>query len=314
MDGEKAEHFLSLRNFLIATAVTVAEAGVWTEVSYLPHWLLTTTTFFAVASFLIFAFESAIRNFSRKLARLFLVVHISFAASVLYTFLGNITPAPFSAKILAIIIYVGRSPASLFMVTYSSAHGPTASPATYLMCIELENAEDRPVQIDSYSVSVGRHRFVPWWYRLPPISLTELPVYILAPQSFKVTTRLPPAQFWFSRGTMLLAEHPEAKGELHHCWGITFSPLFDSEIRNPIAAHQTIQGWAAFDRADTNIRGLKHNFLELAITDVDGTVSKSIVETPLPIPDAVDTTHALMERTASEVDLSRFYLKFYAQP
>jgi hypothetical protein len=83
MDAENAlSSILSWRGVIAATTITVAEAGVWTQVGFLPHWLLVTTTFFTVLSFLALTFEAPIAALCGRFARLLWIVHGFFAVSV----------------------------------------------------------------------------------------------------------------------------------------------------------------------------------------------------------------------------------------
>ncbi len=296
--------------FLRATAITVAEALVWNQVTFLPHWLSTATEILAVLSLFVSSFKSQLEQYSIKLARLTPGIYVAFAASVGYAFLGNLQPAPFSGRIAATTDYVGTNPISLFMVLYDSKHGATASPVNYLMYIELVNQANYPIRIDMYSVSISRSYYIPWWHKLPPIPLTERPVYALGvPEGGKPN----PNPIWFPKGTYLMGEYPEGTRQLHYARMITFSPQFDAEIRKPIDAHQTIEGWAAFDRADDIVQ-LKDKYLNITIRDSTGAISQSIVGTPLPIDSEVDTSTAIMQPTTTETDLSGCYIKFYSEP
>jgi hypothetical protein len=279
-------------------------------VSYLPQGLLKITTILAVLSFLALTLEPAIKQLSGKFARLIWILYIAFAASVAYAFFGNTKPAPFNAAIRATTVYVGESPVSLFMVTYQSPHGPTASPVCYLMYLEFVSRQDFKVDIDHYFVEIGYFRYIPWWHKLRPIPLTEYPMFAVGVSGGNPA----PGKVWFPKGTYLMKEHPEFKQELHRATLMNLTPLFESEIIKSIPAHETVQGWAAFDRANVNIGSVRDQLLKITVVDSAGNTSSTIVEMPLPDLNEIDTSRALMQPTTTEADLSDRYLKFFSQP
>jgi hypothetical protein len=232
--------------------------------------------------------------------------------SFLYALIGNLQPAPFTGRIAATTEYVGKKPISLFMVLYPSRHGPTASPVNYLMYLEVVNRQDYQITIDAYSVAISKRYYSLWWHDLPPIPLTERPVYALGvPEGGKPD----PNPIWFPRGTYFMGEYPNGEQQLHYARMITLAPQFDAEIRNPIKAHETIKGWAAFDRPndDSGMVDVLDKFLKITIRDSAGAISQTVVNSPIPLGSEMDTSTAIMQPTTTETDLSSCYLKFYGQ-
>lgn len=197
------------------------------------------------------------------------------------------------------------------MVIYTSSHGPTASPICYLMFLEFVNRQNYEMTVDHYSVEVGRFRYIPWWHKLRPIPLAEMPVYAIGiPPGANPT----PGKVWFPKGTYLLGEHPEARGQLEQSQRMNLEPIFELELTKPVPPHGTIQGWAAFDRSEFTSPQLRGQYLRIRVTDSAGNTSDTVAETPLCTPDEIDTGRAMMQPIVSEADLSHRYLKFYSQP
>lgn len=93
-----ASNIISVRYLFTVTLLVVAEAGVWTQMSYLPHGLLKTTTVLAVLSFLALTFEPAIRAHSRHLARITWIPYVSLAGIVIYGFFGDLHVCPLTQQ------------------------------------------------------------------------------------------------------------------------------------------------------------------------------------------------------------------------
>jgi hypothetical protein len=201
------------------------------------------------------------------------------------------------------------------MVSYDDrVHGATASPIVFMMYLELVNRQDFGIKIDRYWVDVGWSRYLPWWHRLPPISLLEYPVYAIGIPGLPTDYVPAPHAVMLPKGTYRFEEVPGNKqAALRHSMIVKANPIFDAEIQSQIGPHTTIQGWSAFDRAD-DINDLAGYYIRISVEDSTGTISSSIVTLPLHEEGFVDTTDAITTTTNELKDRSALYLKFYSQP
>src|SRR2546430_10520825 len=130
-------------------------------------------------------------------------------------------------------------PLTMFMVTYPSMLGDTASPVLYLAYIQITSLQDVPSTINDFKVAVSKDREGPW-EDLVPIHLSTHTLYSLGtPTPYPKVLRM-------AHGTSRLAT-PMTNNDMKLAAVIKAEPALESEMTKPIPPHDTIRGWVALD-------------------------------------------------------------------
>ena len=85
---------------------------------------------------------------------------------------------------------------------------------------------------------------------------------------------------------------------------------FSDQLKNTIAPHSSIEGWAAFDCVH-NLEMPNRRRYEIDFKDNIGMIYPIRFPTPLPIEGESDITIGSITLTGIKADLSGAYIKFY---
>jgi hypothetical protein len=217
------------------------------------------------------------------------------------------TSIPFSAEVRSAFVS-DSGPITLYMVTYPSMFGQTASPVLYLAVIQVTNLQDVVSTIDEFKVAASKELEGPWEDLVPvPLAITNL--YVLG-----IHTPYPKVME-VGRGTYRLGTSM-TKEDMRNAALLRADPALEFELTKPIQPHSTISGWVALD----SLRhvGLTPGQIYFRITLRDAANKGGRYVTPLPIRQPgeplMDVNIGSLQVVGLLTDISNFHVKYYSDP
>lgn len=223
----------------------------------------------------------------------------------------NLPPAKdllsFSAEVRSACVS-DSGPLTLYMVTYPSLFGETASPVLYLTFMQVTNLQDVASTISEFRVAVSKEPEGPWEDLVPiPLATTSLYVLGKSPASPKVLA--------LGRGTYRLGT-PMTTNDMKNAALLLANPILESEFARPIQPHSPISGWVALD-------SLRHVgltpgqiYFRVTIHDTANKGGKYVVPLPIRSPgeSSMDVNTGTLQVTGVNADISSYHVKYYGAP
>jgi hypothetical protein len=190
------------------------------------------------------------------------------------------TTPPFRAEVRTVM---NSSPVGGRLTDFVVAYGPPSSgfvsPVPFLMHIQVANLQNIRSTITEYAVEIGLGDKGPW-HSLPPISLATCELYYLSNLEHPSPAvggglGLPEGSFIFRT--------PRDPSYLSTAIQLKPNRILEDELRRDIEPHNSIQGWAAFDRADGKVTVFEGQniFFRITVNDSAGVSGSTILRMPL---------------------------------
>jgi hypothetical protein len=302
---------------LTATALVVLEAGVWTQVGYLPHWLFVLTMVFAALTFIVVNFEVLLCPYvPRVYGAITKTTIVGFVVVLVLAFVwgSEFGMKPFRGEVHAVI---NSSPVKDKLSFFEALCGdPTAgvSPVIFLMNITVANLQNNPDKINEYSVEASYHPYLPWtWHPLPAIPLNTCKLYSIGPNGPLRTWTSPVKALEFPKGSYLIAT-PIKKEFLSSALWFVPDQTLETALDRDIPAHTTTRGWAAFGAPQHYMvfsgQGV---FFRVILRDNAGESISTVMQTPLCCKGTVDTYLGYLVPGREVVDLSNATVKPFGE-
>jgi len=195
------------------------------------------------------------------------------------------TQEPYQIKIrVSIINPANKRLIARFMIGYKSASGDTISPINFILYIQIINMQTVRSKIASYRVEAAPALDGPW-KQLMPIAVRGQQIYLI-----------------FKRGGLTKAS------EIEFLPNSLANVLSDQSLQ----PHETISGWAFFERRDVVPSAM--NFFRFHIHDTAGVQTSRIVPKAKQIPNVGqrETQKSPGWRLLhQDRDISKFHVRYY---
>jgi hypothetical protein len=197
-------------------------------------------------------------------------------------------------------------PLTLYMVTYPSVFGQTASPILYLAYIQIVNLQGVPSTMNDFEVAVSKEPEGPW-EDLMQIPLVGTTLYALGSAASRPVR--------MSMGQGLYRFSPRPAEEMRAASLLSAEPILESELGKPIPPYSPVHGWVAFD--SWRHVGLTPGRIYFRVTLRDAANKGGQYVVPLLVgnqisPSALNTGSFVV--TGMSADLSNYYVKYYSDP
>jgi hypothetical protein len=190
------------------------------------------------------------------------------------------TTPPFRAEVQTVMNYspVGRQLTD-FVVAYGPASIGFVSPVPFLMHIQVTNLQNIRSAITEYVVEIGLGDKGPW-HSLSPISLTDCELYYLS--NLKHPSPAVGGGLRLSEGSYIFRT-PRDPSNLTTAIQLKPNRILEDELGRDIEPHNSIQGWAAFDKADGSVTVFEGQniFYRITVNDSAGVLWSTILRMPL---------------------------------
>jgi hypothetical protein len=214
--------------------------------------------------------------------------------------------SPFSVAINSALVS-DSGPLTMFMVSYNSMYGNTASPVFYLAYIQITNVQDAPCTLTDIAIAAAKDREGPW-EELIQISPSTTTLYVLA-------TTPSPMVLTGLDGTARFSS-PKTKEDMKHAGVLTALPTLESEARKPIPPHTPIYGWVLL--SSPLHAGLSPGaiFFRLTLTDSENHQDVYITELPRRVGrrSSMEINLGTLQVLGVVSDISTFDVRYYGDP
>lgn len=214
---------------------------------------------------------------------------------------------PFSVQVSSASVS-DSGPLTLYMATYLSLFGETASPIFYLTYFQITNLQDIACTMSEFTVYASKNTDGPW-EQLVPIPIPSTNLFALG-----ITTPSP-KRLVMGHGTYRLATTMTTK-DMKHAAHLSATPALESELTKPIQPHSSIGGWVAFD--SSTHKGLTPGQIYFRVKLRDTANITKIHVVPLPIKHGIDSSmeisNSFLTVTGQLSDISRFKVRYYSDP
>jgi hypothetical protein len=274
---------LTIRAAMLAIALEVLIAGVWTQAGYLPHWLFLLTQIGAAFVFGAFAYEQSLLKYFSLVAyhRLTTGAAIGFILLLLFVYMwgSSLGSKPLQAIVVGVLNASPTKNKVPVLVARCSELHPAVHPVPFLFSIQVTNLGSTEQRINNYTIEVSHYHYLPWsWHSLTPLPLKICNIYCLGP--FHTAPPPPPTVVDLLNGSYLLAS---PMGQyLSRALLLRVAPLLDEELARSLPAHESVQGWVASDLEGERVsfRG-PHVWFRITLDDAEGNQVSTITQTPI---------------------------------
>jgi hypothetical protein len=186
-------------------------------------------------------------------------------------------PPLFRTEMRAVQICFGKGPIRYYMLAHNSPSGTTISPVELLVYIQVTNLQNIPSTIHNCATEFSAYSDEPW-SKLYPMALTGNALYMIGAKSFSPTID-DQRSIVVSTGIYSMSDELTSD-DLKYAVLLNPRKKLEDYFQQPIPAHGTISGWAAYGSEDGIVMG---NVFRVHIVDGAGIDSYSSLEL---VPDA----------------------------